>query len=49
VIHGGIAAMSAPEDDPELQRRARRTVALLYVLTFVLIALPLVLWWFFGR
>ena len=41
--------MSEPEDDPELQRRAKRWVRFTYALTFVLVALPLVLWWFFGR
>ena len=41
--------MSGPDDDPELQRRARRTVRFLYALMVVLVALPLVLWWLFGR
>lgn len=41
--------MEGGEDDPELQRQGRRTVRFIYGLMFVLITLPLVLWWFFGR
>lgn len=41
--------MAGNQSDPEVQRKARRTVALLYVLMVILVALPLVLWWFFGR
>jgi hypothetical protein len=41
--------VSDSEIDPELQRKARRTIRLLYVLTAALILLPVVLWWFFKR
>lgn len=33
------------EDDPELQRKARRAIVVLYVVMAVFVALPLVLWW----
>jgi predicted nucleic acid-binding Zn ribbon protein len=41
--------MSDSEDDPEIQRKARRAIRLLYFLTATLILLPVVLWWFFKR
>lgn len=36
------------EEDPEIQRKARRAKTILYIVTAVMIALPVVLWWLFG-
>jgi predicted nucleic acid-binding Zn ribbon protein len=41
--------MSGSEDDPDVQRKARRTIRLLYFLMAAMIVLPLVLFWFFKR
>lgn len=37
------------QDDPQLQRKARRVVFVLYCVTAGLVLLPLVLWWLFGH
>ena len=41
--------MEAGEDDPELQREARRTVRFLYAADVRADCAAAVLWWFFGR
>lgn len=41
--------MDGSENDPDIRRKARRTIRLLYFLMGSLLLLPLVLWWLFGR
>jgi hypothetical protein len=36
------------QEDAEIQRKAQRAKTILYVVTAVMIALPVVLWWLFG-
>jgi hypothetical protein len=49
VIHRRFADVADSEIDPALQRKARRTIRLLYALMIGLILLPAVLWWFFRQ
>jgi hypothetical protein len=41
--------MTDSENDPALQRKARRTIRLLYFMMAVMILAPLVLWWILER
>ena len=44
-----VRVVTDSQQDPVVQRKARRTIVLLYVLTAGMILLPLVLWWFLKR
>lgn len=37
------------QNDPDVERKARRVVIILYLVTGVFVLLPLVLWWLHGQ
>ncbi|HEX9783858.1 MAG TPA: hypothetical protein VGA56_14140 [Opitutaceae bacterium] len=41
----GSCLMPTKQKDPEVERKARRAVVILYLVMFAGMAIPVVLWW----
>jgi hypothetical protein len=49
VVHGRLSIVAAMQNDPKVERKARRALIVLYVVMVVFVLLPLVFWWLVGR